>query len=118
MALNKPTLEEILDNPDERVKTLLRFIDEAMESKMARKNIVRAMTQVYRDDEETLRYGEAYLSYKMPLEEEEDDEEDMFEHLLNSFIKGSDEPERTTEVFWSSVTWTMMTKTTMTRISK
>ena len=97
MALNKPTLEEILANPDERVKTLLRFIDEAMESKMARKNIVRAMTQVYRDDEETLRYGEAYLSYKMPLEEEEDDEEDMFEHLLNSFIKGSDEPERTNE---------------------
>ena len=97
MALNKPTLEEILTNPDERVKTLLRFIDEAMESKMARKNIVRAMTQVYRDDEETLHYGEAYLSYKMPLEEEEDDEEDMFEHLLNSFIKGSDEPERTNE---------------------
>ena len=97
MALNKPTLEEILANPDERVKTLLRFIDEAMESKMARKNIVRAMTQVYRDDEETLRYGEAYLSYKMPLEEEEDVEEDMFEHLLNSFIKGSDEPERTNE---------------------
>ena len=97
MALNKPTLEEILANPDERVKTLLRFIDEAMESKMARKNIVRAMTQVYRDDEETLRYGEAYLSYKMPVEDEEGDNEDMFERLLNTFIKGSDEPERTNE---------------------
>ena len=66
MARNKPTLEEILASPDERVKILLRFIDEAMESKMARKNIVRAMDQVFGDDEETLRYGKAYLSYKLP----------------------------------------------------
>ena len=90
MAQDKLTLEEILANPDERVKTLLRFIDEAMESKMARKNIVRAMSQVFGDDEETLRYGEAYLSYKMPVEQGDDDDDDMFEHLLNSFIKDID----------------------------
>lgn len=97
MALDKPTLEEILANPNEQVKNLLRFIDEAMESNMARKNIVRAMNQVYRDDEETLGYGKAYLSYKMPAEDEEDDNDEMFEHLLNTFIKGSDKPERTNE---------------------
>lgn len=97
MALDKPTLEEILANPDEQVKNLLRFIDEAMESNMARKNIVRAMNQVYSEDEETLRYGKAYLSYKMPAEDEEDDNDEMFEHLLNTFIKESDKPERTNE---------------------
>lgn len=75
MALDKPTLEEILANPDERVKELLRFIDDALESEVSRKNIVRAINQVYGDDEELLSYGKAYLSYKMPVDEEADDED-------------------------------------------
>ena len=59
-------------NPDEHVKSLLEFIDSAMESKMEREYIVKTMTQVYGHEEETLRYGLAYLSYKMPTDKDED----------------------------------------------
>lgn len=95
MAQNKLTLEEILANPDKHVKSLLTFIDSAMESKMERAYIVKTMTRVYGDEEETLRYGKAYLDYKMPVgeddeNEDEEDEEDMFEKLMGDFFMADD----------------------------
>ena len=92
MAQDKLTLEEILANPDAHVKSLLEFIDSAVENKMDREYIVSTMSGIYGHEEETLRYGMDYLSYKMPVEDEEDegDDGDMFEHLLNTFIKDID----------------------------
>lgn len=99
MAQDKLTLEEILANPDAHVKSLLEFIDSAVENKMDREYIVRTMSGIYGHEEETLRYGMDYLSYKMPVEDEEDngDDDDMFEHLLNTFIKDIDKSELKSE---------------------
>ena len=99
MAQDKLTLEEILANPDAHVKSLLEFIDSAVENKMDREYIVSTMSGIYGHEEETLRYGMDYLSYKMPVEDEEDegDDGDMFEHLLNTFIKDIDKSELKSE---------------------
>ena len=99
MAQDKLTLEEILANPDAHVKSLLEFIDSAVENKMDREYIVSTMSGIYGHEEETLRYGMDYLSYKMPVEDEEDegDDDDMFEHLLNTFIKDIDKSELKSE---------------------
>ena len=99
MAQDKLTLEEILANPDAHVKSLLEFIDSAVENKMDREYIVRTMSGIYGHEEETLRYGMDYLFYKMPVEDGEDegDDDDMFEHLLNTFIKDIDKSELKSE---------------------
>lgn len=98
MAQDKPTLEDILSNPDVHVKSLLEFIDSALENKMDREYIVRTMSGIYGHEEETLRYGMAYLDYKMTAgnekdEDEDDENDDMFEHLLNTFLKDTDKSE-------------------------
>lgn len=85
MALDKPTIEEILTNSDERFKSVLESIDGAMECMMKRDFIVKTMALVYGQEEETLRYGMAYISYKMPTEEEkdyDDDDDDDIEAIV------------------------------------
>ena len=75
MAQEKLTLEEILANPDERIKLLVEIIDDFVKSKAKRKNILKAIEYGFdTEDEEILRYAKAYLSYKMPADDEDDED--------------------------------------------
>ena len=73
MAQEKLTLEEILANPDERIKLLVEIIDDFVKSKAKRKNILKAIEYGFdtEDEEMILRYAKAYLSYKMPANDED-----------------------------------------------
>lgn len=73
MAQEKLTLEEILANPDERIKLLVEIIDDFVKSKAKRKNILKAIEYGFdtEDEEMILRYAKAYLSYKMPADDED-----------------------------------------------
>ena len=73
MAQEKLTLEEILANPDERIKLLVEIIDDFVKSKAKRKNILKAIKYGFdtEDEEMILRYAKAYLSYKMPADDED-----------------------------------------------
>ncbi len=75
MAQEKLTLEEILANPDERIKLLVEIIDDFVKSKAKRKNILKAIEYgLEPEDEEILRYAKAYLSYKMPADDADDED--------------------------------------------
>ena len=73
MAQEKLTLEEIPANPDERIKLLVEIIDDFVKSKAKRKNILKAIKYGFdtEDEEMILRYAKAYLSYKMPADDED-----------------------------------------------
>ncbi len=73
MAQEKLTLEEILANPDEQIKLLVEIIDDFVKSKAKRKNILKAIEYGFdtEDEEMILRYAKAYLSYKMPADDED-----------------------------------------------
>ena len=76
MAQEKLTLEEILANPDERIKLLVEIIDDFVKSKAKRKNILKAIEYGFDtgDEEMILRYAKAYLSYKMPADDADDED--------------------------------------------
>ena len=76
MAQEKLTLEEILANPDERIKLLVEIIDDFVKSKAKRKNILKAIEYGFdtEDEEMILRYAKAYLSYKMPADDTDDED--------------------------------------------
>ena len=102
MTQDKLTLEEILANPDAHVKSLLKFVDCALANKMDREDIVRTMKGVYGDEEETLRYGMAYLEYESPAKAEEDEEDEYedfetFAELLFSDLNADSDAKQTEE---------------------
>ena len=97
MAQDKPTLDEILSNPDEKVKDMIALVDSALEKHLEPTDIDELLSSKYSGDEELLRYGNAYLDYKVQDwfdgTDKEEDEDDEFNQLLNLFISDNEDDE-------------------------
>lgn len=83
MVYSKPTIEEILNNRNRKVKDAIRFIDIALNCNVTREDMIRFVKDDYfyePDGDEVLRYAIAYITYKLPLDGKMDD----YEFLLDS----------------------------------
>lgn len=83
MEYPKPTIEEILNNHNRKVKAAIQFVDIALECNVKREDIIRFVKDdcfYEHDGDEVLRFAIAYITYKLPL----DDILDDYEFLLDS----------------------------------